>query len=125
MFLKIYAARATRCLVGATYVMRLQRAKPCGISMSMPRTPVQCRRPCLQLCLKMPPLWQRQRSVFLASRKRLGHTAGGAAAALRVTKTKRPRNQLLNEPLWNFHRGRPTTRRLRPVKPQNEKPVSG
>lgn len=100
---------------------------------SPPPPPTSLSKP-LQLCLKMPPLWQRDNDRFsLASRKRLGHTAGGAAS-LRVTKTKRPRNQLLNEPLWNFHRGRPsaastasTADVLQPVKSPktNESPFQG
>lgn len=99
---------------------------------SPPPPPTSLSKP-LQLCLKMPPLWQRDNDRFsLASRKRLGHTAGGAAS-LRVTKTKRPRNQLLNEPLWNFHRGRPSaastpstaSAAARQVPKNERKPVSG
>lgn len=99
---------------------------------SPPPPPTSLPKP-LQLCLKMPPLWQRDNDRFsLASRKRLGHTAGGAAS-LRVTKTKRPRNQLLNEPLWNFHRGRPSaasatstaSAAARQVPKNERKPVSG
>lgn len=68
-FCKIYAARATRCLVGATYVMRLQRAKPCGISMP---SPAVARLQCLQLCLKMPPLWQKTTIGFAGIQEAFG-----------------------------------------------------